>query len=285
MRSGGRFSSFLSASLIALLLGACALGPPRPLPPIVGVVWQPHNGATAPQGHWERLGVRQLLVQWTVVEQQAFVKDTDLTEVPVLPDWARIAHEPWAAGVIMGLAGRFDETVARADIAALAQTSAHLATVIKSNTPLNISGWYFPVEVDPTWADAPRLAALLAPLPRPLWISVYDTANVGADTLADSLLTWLPADVGVFFQDGVGVHARDASVARHYADTLAARLGPQRVRLIAEVFRPAVGGGFRPATPKEIRLQLSEYGSHSIFLFDGPNYLPDSTVNALAPKP
>ena len=50
-------------------------------------------------------------------------------------------------------------------------------------------------------------------------------------------MKWLPPDVGVFFQDGVGVHARDARTARRYADTLASRLGKARVRIIAEAFR------------------------------------------------
>ena len=34
-------------------------------------------------------------------------------------------------------------------------------------------------------------------LPRPLWISVYDSANVGPYELAESLAAWLPKDVGV----------------------------------------------------------------------------------------
>jgi hypothetical protein len=29
---------------------------------------------------------------------------------------------------------------------------------------------------------------------------------VGADVLTDCLVSWLPPDAGVFFQDGVGVH-------------------------------------------------------------------------------
>ena len=54
-------------------------------------------------------------------------------------------------------------------------------------TPLKVSGWYFPVEIDPTWTEAARLGELLGQLPRPLWISVYDSANVGPEALAAGL--------------------------------------------------------------------------------------------------
>ncbi|EPN68434.1 hypothetical protein A245_03653, partial [Pseudomonas syringae pv. actinidiae ICMP 19096] len=83
----------------------------------------------------------------------------------------------------------------------------------------------------------------MAKLPRPLWISVYDGANIGPAATADWLKTWLPDDIGVFFQDGVGVYARTAPVARTYADALRKRLGKDRVRIIVEAFRPQFGGG------------------------------------------
>jgi hypothetical protein len=73
-------------------------------------------------------------------------------------------------------------------------------------TLLNVVGWYFPVEIDPTWADTLRMAPLLAQLLRPLWVSVYYSTNVGADVLTGCLVSWLPPDAGVFFEDGVGVH-------------------------------------------------------------------------------
>jgi hypothetical protein len=130
--------------------------------------------------------------------------------------------------------------------------------------------------------EAFRLKTLLAQLPRPLWISVYDSANVGPEELAQSLVEWLPPDVGVFFQDGVGVHAREAYVARHYANVLVRRLGRERVRLIAEAFRPNPGGGFRPATLEELRPQLATYEGFPIYLFEGPRYVGASLVQGLA---
>jgi hypothetical protein len=220
-----------------------------------------------------------LLVQWTAVDGMAFVAGAGLPEAPVLPDWQRISKEPWAREVILGLAGRFSESSARSDLDNLIVQSERLAQL---PTPLNVTGWYFPVEVDPTWEDASRLASLLSRLPRPLWISVYDSQNVGAAIMADRLAQWLPEDVGLLFQDGCGVYAREPHVARMYAETLSARFGKNRVRVIVEAFRPSPGGGFRSATVEELTPQLDVFRDYAVYLFDGPHYLSDSLVGGLA---
>lgn len=259
-----------------LLLAGCAS---TAVPPIEGVVWQIDNEHTEPRGDWQKLGVRRLLVQWTVVDDLAFVPGTDLKAGARMPDWPAIARQPWAQEVILGLAGRFDERGARGSLQDLVELSARVA---RTPPPVNVAGYYFPIEIDPTWMEAYRLRTLLDQLPRPLWISVYDSANVGPEELAQSLSEWLPQDVGVFFQDGVGVHAREAYVARHYANVLVRRLGKERVRLIAEAFRPHVGGGFRPATLEELRPQLAAYEGFAIYLFEGPRYLPPPLVQGLS---
>ncbi len=272
--------SILLAGGSACLLAACAgcdLAAQATVQ-IEGIVWQPDNATVEPRGQWQRLGARALLVQWSAVDGQAFVPGSDLPSVPRLPDWQRIAREPWAQEVILGLAGRFDEGVARADLPQLIAQSARLARL---STPLKVGGWYFPVEIDPTWNEAPQLGQLLAQLPRPLWISVYDSANVGPEALAAGLLTWLPADVGVFFQDGVGVYAREPRVALHYVQVLSQRLGRARVRVIAEAFRPQHGGGFRSATVDELKPQLLQYRGYRVWLFDGPHYVSDALVEGL----
>jgi hypothetical protein len=151
----------------------------------------------------------------------------------------------------------------------------------KVKTPLNVTGWYFPAEVDPSWSRAKELPALLAKLPRPLWISVYDGGNIGPAATADWLKSWLPDDIGVFFQDGVGVYTRTAPVARQYADALRERLGPNRVKVIVEAFRPKVGGGFRSATVAELKPQIAAYGGYPLYLFDGPHYLTPKLVQGL----
>jgi hypothetical protein len=267
---------FSGLVLAAALVSGCAS---TTVPPIEGVVWQIDNEHTEPRGDWDKLGVRSLLVQWTVVDNLAFVGGTDLPAGAKMPDWQAIARQTWATEVIVGLAGRFDERGARGDLEGLVQLSAKVA---RTPPPVNVAGYYFPIEIDPTWMEAYRLRTLLAQLPRPLWISVYDSANVGPEELAQSLTEWLPPDVGVFFQDGVGVHARTAFVARHYTNVLVRRLGRDRVRVIAEAFRPQVGGGFRPATLEELRPQLAAYDGIPIYLFEGPRYVPPETVNGLA---
>jgi hypothetical protein len=279
----------LSHASLGVLLLAATLGTGtamlyvtavKPLDPgIVGIVWQPDNKTVGIKGDWQKLGARELLVQWTVVDDQAFVPGTGLPNVPVLPDWARIAKEPWAQDVIVGLAGYFSENRSRDNIEQLAAVSERIA---KLPTPLHVTGYYFPAEVDPSWTRAKELPALLAKLPRPLWISVYDGANIGPAATADWLKQWLPDDIGVFFQDGVGVYARTAPVARTYADALRERLGKDRVRIIVEAFRPNYGGGFRSATAAELKPQLAAYDGYPLYLFDGPHYVTPALVKALA---
>lgn len=243
---------------------------------IAGVLWQPDRATVRPEGNWDRLGARTLVVQFGVAGDVAFFAGLSETPVSPLPDWSRIAREPWAKDVILGLAGAYDEPWARAHVAELVDRSRQVASL---KTPLNVTGFYFPVEVDPTWKDAPAIAPLLNQLPRPLWISVYDTSNIGPDTLVDWLETWLPGDVGVFFQDGVGVFARSPEVARTYAEVMRRRLGEKRFRLIAEAFRPKPGGGFRSATAGELVSQLDAYDGFQTYLFDGPHYVSEELVD------
>jgi hypothetical protein len=174
--------------------------------------------------------------------------------------------------------GRFDETAARAQAAQLVEQSKQLLAVRSGGSHRRL---LLPVEVDPTWKDAAGLASLLDKLPRPLWISVYDNSNIGGPALAAWLDGWLPHDVGVFLQDGCGVYARGPAAAREYADALAARLGKDRVRIIAEAFRPAQGGAFRAATAAELSPQLLAYRGYRTYLFDGPHYVSTQLVQDL----
>ncbi|WP_421024274.1 hypothetical protein [Paraburkholderia sp. A1RO-5L] len=70
-------------------------------------------------------------------------------------------------------------------------------------------------------------------------------------------------------------------MAREYADALAARLGKDRVRIIAEAFRPKQGGGFRAATAAELAPQLQRYHGYRVYIFDGPHYLSNELVDGL----
>lgn len=280
-RTGARLALLSVAYAAAALTAACADMPKDSR--AQGIVWQLDNATAHPVGDWQLLGVHQLLIQWIAVDDTAFVLDTGLQTAANLPDWARIGREPWAKDVILGLAGYADENRARVNVDKLARMSAQVARAA-SGLPLHVTGYYFPVEVDPSWADAPKLASLMNALPRPLWISVYDRSNVGGKALADWLASWLPSDVGVFFQDGCGVYARVPSVTREYLDALSAKLGAGRVRVIAEAFRPSEQGGFRSATADELRVQLAAYRGYSAYLFDGPHYVSNELTRALAPR-
>ena len=274
----------LATAVAATASGACAGQPSSAARRIDGIVWQLSRQTLRPRGGWERLGVRRLLVQWSAVDGQSFVEGAGLPLIgPDLPDWYRIASEPWARDVILGLSGLHDEAWSRASLKELAAQSRALA-LAAAPLPLRVSGWYFPAEVDPTWAGPELLAEALRELPRPLWISAYDSANLGPGALADWIERWLPRDVGVFFQDGVGVHARTPEVARNYLVHLTRRLGPSRVRVIAEAFRPAPNGGFRSATADEFLPQIDAYQAWPIYAFDGPHYLGDERVRELVAR-
>jgi hypothetical protein len=219
-----------------------------------------------------------LLVQWSQVGDVAFIPSCGGKLVKVAPDWRRIASEPWAKEIIMGLAGNFSETTTRESLPELIRHSRCLAHL---HWPIPISAWYFPAEIDPTWTRAAHLRLLLAQLPRPLWVSAYDNANLGPAALCRVLKNSLPADVGVFFQDGGGVYARTASVARNYVQTLRQCMGTQRVRLIVEAVRQVPGGSFRSATAEELRAQLATYTGEAVWLFEGPHYLNADLVKAM----
>lgn len=276
-----RCAGVLITLMTSILMGCQSL-PPQRTPLIEGIVWQLDNETVNARGNWHEIGAKNLLIQWISVDGIGFMHDEKDPTTRRLPDWQRIGAEPWAESVILGLAGRFDESAARADVAGLIAESVRLA---KLPSPLHVVGWYFPVEVDSSWADTKKLSLLLEQLPRPLWISVYDSRNIGATTFASWLKTWLPEDIGVFFQDGVGVHARTAPVARQYTEALSLILGAHRVKIIAEAFRPIPEGGFRSATLAELRLQLQAYRGLPVYLFDGPHYVSYKLVNELKTLP
>jgi hypothetical protein len=268
------------ARLLALALAALPVhaGAQQALPPVTGVIWQLYEAAPDAKGTWHRLGARELLIQWTAVDGIAYFPGTGLRASKRMPDWQRIGTEPWAERVIVGLSGRSDEQETRRSLESMVAESLRISRLA---FPFRVSGWYFPAEVDPTWREAPAvLPAQLERLPRPLWISAYDGESIGAAAFADWLAAWLPAHVGVLFQDGVGVHVRSPATAREYAEALGARLGKVRVAIIAEAFR-AEGKRFRPATAAELRAQLAAYGGFPLYLFDGPHYVSDRVVSEL----
>jgi len=270
--------STTAALAIALACFCSACGAPEPL--ATGVIWQLHEQAPDAKGSWQRLGARELLVQWLAVDGVAYVPGTGMRSSARTPDWERISREPWAERVIVGLSGRSNEAQARRSLAAMAEESRRIASL---SLPFRVAGWYFPAEVDPTWKEAAALMPqALEGLPRPLWISAYDGGSMRPADYAAWIASWLPRDVGVMFQDGVGLRLREPAHARAYVEALAERLGPGRVALIAEAFR-ADGGKMRPATAAELKPQLAAYRGLRIYIFDGPHYLPERVVSDLVP--
>lgn len=243
---------------------------------IDGIVWQPDASTSRPSGNWQDIGAKTLLIQWVVVDGSTLLPDGSWKRIAPETDWDRIAAEPWAQQTIIGLAGRFQESEARSQVEDLARESRLIPALVP--TSVNIAGWYFPVEADPSWHEVSRLGEALDGLPRPLWISVYDKTNMGSYEFVQWLGTWLPDDVGILFQDGVGEHVRDARTARLYAQGLEAAFGRERVIVIAEAFRPDGSGRFRAATSQELRAQLRHYERHRVFLFDGPHYVDPGVV-------
>lgn len=269
------------ARLATLCLAAFALiaqAQPAGLAPVTGVIWQLYEDAPDAKGAWHRLGASEFLIQWTAVDGIAYVPHIGLRQSRRMPDWQRIAREPWASRVIVGLSGRTDEQETRRSLDAMLAESLRIARL---EFPFRVSGWYFPAEIDPTWKDAPaKLPPVLERLPRPLWISAYDGESIGAREFAEWLASWLPRDVGILFQDGVGIHVRTPAVAREYADALADRLGKARVGIIAEAFREHAGA-FRPATAAELKRQLVVYHGYRLYLFDGPHYVSERVIEEL----
>ncbi len=264
-----------------MLPGGLAPAHARPRKPalINGIIWQIHGGMLDIHGEWELLGARTLMLQWIVADGKSFVPDLGLPVVEDAPNWRRIRREPWTRRIIVGLATQMNETEARRNVAELIALSARIAG---RKMPFRASAWYFPVEADPTWTDVGKMGALLSALPRPLWVSAYDNSNIGAETFANWVDSWLPKDVGLMFQDGVGLHMRTPENARHYGQVLGKRLGPERFTMIAEAFRPAGDGQMRPATLHELGPQLLAYQGFEVLVFDGPHYLNRKLVYGLA---
>ncbi|MFG1373530.1 hypothetical protein V5F32_15255 [Xanthobacter oligotrophicus] len=271
-------TALAGAGLVGLDLAVRRLGRAPRL--MEGIVWQVHGGLLDPHGDWNEIGARSLLVQWLVADGTAFVPlpDLGLPLIADAPNWTRITREPWAQTIIAGLAGRFKEPEARRDVLALGALSARVA---RQSLPFTPAGFYFPVEADPTWTGVGQMAAAIADIPRPLWVSAYDNSNVGAKAFADWVEGWLPSDVGLFFQDGVGVYTRSPEAARSYAQVLTQRLGSDRFRLIAEAFRPAGSDLLRAATAAELLPQLRAYDGFEVFVFDGPHYMDRLLVQRL----
>lgn len=261
-------SSLLKILSLVALLSASPLSANTPSI-IEGVFWQPDRATVNPYGSWDVIGANTFVIQYAVTDGKAWYKSKHFQSWSTGNDWRRIRNEPWSQNFILGLAGSYDEPKGRNSLNELLQQSLMLIEETKGLRP---SAYYFPVEVDPTWTNLDEYVRVINQLPRPLWISVY-SADKSSRDLSAWLNQWLPHDVNVFFQDGVGVGVRSPQQALRMYKQLKHSLGDDRVALISEAFRPRrIFSGFRSATFSELAEQMDTYQGERIYIFDGPHY-------------
>ncbi|MDP1539398.1 MAG: hypothetical protein Q8L72_01935 [Moraxellaceae bacterium] len=237
---------------------------------IEGVFWQPDRTTANPFGAWDVIGANTFVIQYAVTDGKSWYKSNHFKSWSNQNDWRRIRREPWSRNFILGLAGSYDEPKGRATLEELLRQSLILIEETKSLRP---TAYYFPVEVDPSWQNLEEYVNVVNQLPRPLWISVYSGDRNSRDITA-WLSTWLPEDVNVFFQDGVGVGVRRPEQALRMYKQLQQKLGADRVALISEAFRERrFFSGFRSANFAELAEQMDTYQGERIYIFDGPHYL------------
>lgn len=151
----------------------------------IGIFWQTLNANVNTRRSWDYIGVTKTMFQWVAVDGQSFIDQNILPEQTNLLDLNAIAQEPWAQEMIIGLPGIFDEATARSSAASLATLGQQFGQL---TFPANVKGFYFPIEIDPTWTAAPEiLAPLWASLPRPLYVSVYYGNGIDGAAAADWL--------------------------------------------------------------------------------------------------
>lgn len=242
-------------------------------PKIEGIFWQIDQMSQA-SGNWDLLGIHTLVTQWSIVDSRSFFKEIPIESWEHQPDWTSIAEQPWSKHVILGLAGMFQEPLARENIDQLYLQSQQ---VINSTLPIQTSDYYFPIEVDPSWNGVANFAQYISRFQRPIWISIY-SADRRASFLQYWLESWLPANANVFFQDGVGVGTRTPEEAAIIYKNLRTQVGEKRVVILLEAFRRKADGSFRAAYPWEIARQLKAYSGQRVYIFDGPHYLNKASV-------
>lgn len=262
-------------------------------PRINGILWQLLTNNTGLRRPWETLGASKTLLQWIAVDDIAFVDNPWLPTYNQKLDIQDLANQPYADEIILGTAGYFSEVVSRASIPKMADLAAKFATL---PWPKEVTGFYFPVEIDPTWTTAKQdLGPYWSQLPRPLYVSAYYGAGIDGEVAAQWLADLLPPDVNLMFQDGVGAFGFPLSLAKERLAQLQNHLGKERVHVIAEVFKPnpdwdgTPGEYFIPVTEPEYKERVAAYQDfqreNKLWVFDGPNYIKNDLIDQLVDRP
>ena len=182
--------------------------------------------------------------------------------------------------MIIGTPGLSDETQARARIHELADLAQKFGTL---SYPSNAAGFYFPVEIDPTYTAAPAdFGAIWSKLPRPC---TCRSTTAPASTTRPPRNGWTHSSPG-----------RDHPVPGRRGRTrrdAAAGAGPLRPdpratpedrddrRGLPSESTPG-GAYFIPATAAEYQAQLQAYAHlDPVHVFDGPNYLDAALIQRI----
>lgn len=261
---------------------------------IDGIFWQTLNANVDYRSRWELLGVTGTMFQWvavgTTVEEMASFLPNDLVSIPnkysKTLNISDVATYPWAEDIIIGLAGFWGESTSRANTALMTTWATEIASL---SWPTNVSGYYFPLEIDPTWTDAPTvMQSVFSALPRPLYVSAYYGNNVNTAEAAAWLASFIPSDVTLLFQDGVGAFNVSVPEAAIRINQLIAAFPANKVEIILEAFRvnPNYAGVdgtyFLPATANQILEQAASFSKlGKVWAFDGPSYITSKIIQEM----
>lgn len=259
------------------------------VPPAGGILWQMLLNNVATRRSWETLGVHKTLLQWIAVDGYSFVPNPWLPTYNIQLDMDDMATYPWAQEIIVGLPGFFNEYTSRTSLPLMADWAEKFATL---DYPSNVKGFYFPVEIDPTWTTAiDDMRDIWPRLPRPLYISAYYGNGIDGEAAAQWLAELIPDDVILMFQDGVGAFGFEIELARERVAQLEHHLGKERVHVICEAFKynpnwdGTPGGYYVKLTPEEYVAQVSQYSKVNqegrLWVFDGPNYLTSDLIQRI----
>lgn len=238
---------------------------------IDGVIWQPTRDYAFPKGEWDQIGANTLIIQWGEVHYRDAETDQKKTYIPSEQVIQQLLVEPWAKNIILGMSGDFDLAYARQDWQFLALKSQQISIKFSA---VPISSWYAPIEISPEWKDIKAIKSYLNQLPRPLSVSIYADGTLTPNAYVRWVQQWLPGDVKVLFQDGVGVRRHSIKDVVSYAQALKNAFGEERVALILEAFEVS-NGVFKSASVLRINHQLHAYRRLSlpIYVFSC-RYLP-----------
>lgn len=264
----------------------------------------------------ERLGVKQLVIQWTVHDSVAAYRSAHFTSTSDAPlDLLLRLADAAQMEVWVGLAcdsrwwrwidRQRDEKALEVSLRRLERDHLAVARELapKMSRHASFSGWYLPEEIDDrSWLPAGRRALLRTHLERvgaalrtltpeaSLAVSGFSNGFADPATLASlwhDLVGSTPVD-RVLFQDGIGVHKLNldglpivlGAVARGVAT------GDGVLQVVVEIFEQIAGppmsdGHFvaRPADAERVERQLALARTHStgnVIVFALPDYWTSS---------